>query len=44
MVVYEWFPNKAVTEDIFSVWEGGRFMEGGHLWEMVAPGGSTVYK
>ena len=38
VVVYEWFPNKAVTEDIFGVWKGGR------LWEVVAPGGSTVYK
>ena len=28
----------SLNEDIFGVWEGGR------LWEVVAPGGSTVYK
>ena len=44
MVIYEWFLNKAVTEDFLGGLGGWSLMGGGHLREVVAPGGSTEYK
>ena len=42
VVVYERFPYKVVTEDIFGVLGRLSLMGGGRLREVIARGGSTV--
>ena len=42
VVVYERFPYKAVTEDIFGVLGRLSLMGGGRLREVIARGSSTV--